>query len=171
MTIEMPEGFDAAGNGSLFAAPAVAVRTAPSLTEFAPPTGFNFSCDAMAWAPTADRARVSSNRYCLEQAIERFGRKTYTIEPMEIVYNPQNPEDENYVAYLKFKEDTTWEIFDRRGLPSKKPLEAGEYGVLRKVSVGLVDDVPITDAEGELLRARITFAVIDEVLRDVQIAA
>lgn len=167
----IPEGFSAAGKGSVFAAPAVADHSKPSVAEFAPPTGFNLSCDLMNWSYSIERSTVNQNRYCLAQAIQGAGRKEPSVNPITVVYNPQDPDDDNYVAYQNLKEGTKWVLFDRRGLDSRKSLAAAEVGDLIPVEVILVTREEIDDTEGALIRSTISFRVTGEIKQDVALVA
>ncbi|TDT31099.1 hypothetical protein [Naumannella halotolerans] len=167
----IPEGFSAAGNGSVFAAPAVADHSKPSVAEFAPPTGFNLSCDLMNWSYSIERSTVTQTRYCLAQTIQGAGRKEPSANPITVVYNPQDPDDENYVAYRNLKEGTKWVLFDRRGLDSRKSLAAAEVGDLIPVEVILVTREEIDDTEGALIRSTISFRVTGEIKQDVALVA
>lgn len=172
MTTYFPEGINAAGMGALFAAPAVANMAAPKLTEFASPTGFAFHCDNYAFAHTVEQGKTEEGRYCLTEAIESLGKAKHTLEPMEIVYNPQDPDDPNYVAYLKFKTGTSWRIADRRGLNARtSALAIGNVADLIPVKIGAIGRVPITTAEGEKLRAVINWAVTGPVEHDAVFVA
>lgn len=167
----LPEGLDAAGMGSVFIAPALADSSKPKLSEYASPTGFNISCDIFNWNPVPERSTIQQSRYCLAQSIEVAGRKTVSVDPVTIVYNPQDPDSENYVAYKEMKEGTQWFAFDRRGLPSKKELAVGEVGDIIPIEVILVRREAITDAEGESLRSTLVFRVFDEMKTDVEIVS
>ena len=172
MTTYFPEGINAAGMGALFAAPAVANMAAPKLTEYASPSGFAFHCDNYEFNHTVDQAKGEESRYCLAQTIESLGRAKHALDPMQIVYNPQDPNDPNYVAYLKFKEGTSWVVADRRGLASRtSALAIGQVTDLIPVKIGAVARVPITTAEGEKLRSIINWIVSGPVSHDVKFVA
>ena len=172
MTTYFPEGINAAGKGALFAAPAVANTSAPKLTEYASPTGFAFHCDNYGFAHTVEQGKVEENRYCLAEAIESLGAAKHSLEPMEIVYNPQNPIDPNYVAYLKFKPGTSWFIADRRGIDARGTgLALDQVVDIIPVKIGAIGRVAITSTEGEKIRAVINWAVNGPVMSDVKFVA
>lgn len=172
MTTYFPEGINAAGKGALFAAPAVANMATPKLTEYASPTGFAFHCDNYDFAHTVEQGKTEEGRYCLAQTVESMGRAKHSLEPMQIVYNPQNEIDPNYVAYLKFKEGTSWVIADRRGLDARtSALAIGQVADLIPVKIGAIGRVPITTAEGEKIRAIINWIVSGPVSHDVKFVA
>lgn len=172
MTTYFPEGINAAGKGGLYAAPAVVNMSAPKMTEFNSPTGFEFHCDNYQFNHTLDQGKTEETRYCLAQTIESMGRAKHSLEPMEIVYNPQNITDPNYVAYLKFKEGTSWVLADRRGLDARTvALAIGQIVDLIPVKIGAIGRVPITTAEGEKIRAVINWIVSGPVTSDVAMVA
>lgn len=166
----VPAGIAAAGRGSLFATVAVANPQAPKLSEFTGSNGFAIHCDLTTWAPTLDQPKIQKNRYCLEQAQERFGRKQWSIDPLTVVYNPQEPDSEDYQAYLKLVEGSTFWVADRRGKPSRAPLVVGDVADLLRIEIGGRDRVGIGDEDGQDLETRI-FVAVQEVVQDAVFVA
>lgn len=166
----IPEGIASAGLGSLFATAVVENPQAPKLTEFAPPTGFPIHCDIEAWNVSLDHPKVQKGRYCLPNTIERFGRKQWSSDPLVVLYNPQEPDSEDYQAYLKLVEKATFWVADRRGEPSRQPLAVGDVADLIKIEIGGRSRLPITTEDGEDLRSQIFLSVL-EVEQDVVFVA
>lgn len=168
---EFPDGIDAGGKGTVQFVPAIADVSAPTLAEIN--AGFPMQCAIYAWNMTGEQATRQELRYCSTQAIESLGQTQITIDPVEYVYDPQNPEETTgpYAHYGKLAEGTTWFVVDRRGLDQDEPFAAGQVVDVVKVTAGYRNRVAITpgDDAGKL-RVSQKFAVTSLVSQDVEIA-
>ena len=169
MTVYLPQGVRAKGMGALFFAPAVADMAAPKLTEFTGAGTFAAHCDLYAWSWNKNQSTITEDRYCLSEAIQAFGDATNEINPLEVLYDPQEPDSPNYQAYLNLKEGTSWFVFDRRGLPARSALVADAYGDVLHLEVGQVSRAEVSGTEGEKFRSTIPLIHIDPPRLDVQI--
>lgn len=169
VTTYLPEGLATAGTGQLWGAPALANPAAPTLTELTAADTFQLGCNTYNWNPTKEQATQEEARYCLGEPVQILGRVTNNIEPLTIVYDPQDPESTTYQAYLKLVEGTVWYIVDRRGKPANTPLAAGDVVDIYKVRVGTRSRLPITNEAGETHRTQVPLAIIEPPRYDVKI--
>ncbi|SDD40875.1 phage tail tube protein [Auraticoccus monumenti] len=167
-----PLGVSAPGKGSIIVAPATMTdRSAPTVTHFASPTGFAIHKDVVAWNPTPDVPMNPDNRYGDAEVVQEFGIPTWTIPDFTVVYDPQNPDSEEYQAYLKLQPGTVWEIFDRRGLPADLLVAVGQVGDLFQVEIGPVRRrEQITVDNVQKLRSTLFVRLTQRVLQDIALA-
>lgn len=171
MTLYLPEGIRARGNGALFVAPAVANITAPRVTEFTATGAFVAHCDTYNWNWGAEQGTEKEARYCLSENVQSFGDIDYSVDQMVVVYDPQDPQSENYAVYLNMKRGTKWYILDRRGLPASTALAATQIGDVIPVEVGFVSRQEITDEAGAKIRAIIPLIIPSPPAMDVTLVA
>ena len=172
MTVDyLPRGVKAKGMGALFVAPAVADMQAPTLTEFTDAGAFTAHCDLYSWNWRKPQEKIAEPRYCLTEDVQEFGDAKFEVDDLEVLYDPQQPDSENFVAYKNLKEGTTWFVFDRRGMPSREALKVGDIGDVLKVTVGATYRAPNDQSEGQKFRQIIPLAIIEKVAEDVAIVA
>lgn len=171
MTVGFPEGVLAQGNGGLWFVPSIADLALPKVTEVS--AGFVLSCAITTFSPTGDQGTSTDPRYCSTQQFEIPGRNTVSIDPLEYVYDPQEPDnDAEYKYYVELTEGRKGFAVNRLGLAYDLPLAASQYVNIYPVIVGAKNDVPIDpSAEGSKLKIRQKLFVSGPVKRDVALVA
>lgn len=90
MTVVFPTGVTAEGNVKATVAPAIAIKTAPTLAELT--AGIDISGFVMAgqFTPGTEQARGTNRRLGSKQTFQRLGRDTPSFENLQYVYSPQS---------------------------------------------------------------------------------
>src|SRR4051812_11956234 len=91
MTVAFPDGIDAQGNAALWFVPALVNPLLPKLSELT--AGANLSCAIDGFSAPSEQASTNDIRYCSTQQFETPGRVTTTIDPLNYVYDPQEPDN------------------------------------------------------------------------------
>lgn len=171
MTVVFPDGVLAQGNGGLWFVPSIANVLLPKVTEVA--AGFVLSCAISGFSPSGDQGTSTDPRYCSTQQFEIPGRNQVSIDPLEYVYDPQNPDDvDTYEYYVELTEGRKGFAVNRLGLPYDQVLAVGDFVNIYPVIVGAKNDVPIDPtAEGSKIKIRQKLFVSGPVQRDVALVA
>lgn len=164
----IPTGVKALGNHQLWFAPAIANPAAPTAAE----AEFPILCSmTSAFGATGEQATTEHWRACLAQAITELGPVSVSIEPLEYVYDPQDPESENYQAYAELTEDRTGFLIDRRGKASGEPLASGDVVDVYPVRLGYRNRVTNPVGEVQVFRVTQAVGVTGRVTQDAVVAA
>lgn len=167
--IVFPDGIAAQGNGAVWLFPAVANLNAPKLSEVT--AGIVVSCAISGFSPSGEQSSNPDPRYCSTQQYESPGRNAVTIEPIEYVYDPQNPDDdEMYAYYAELTEGRKMVLGNRLGLPFDQAAAVGQFLNLYTITCGAKNDVPIDPtSEGAKIKIRQKLFVSGPSKRDVAI--
>lgn len=172
MTIVVPDGVSAAGMEQVWYVPTIAAATGiPTVAEVT--AGFPIGCAMTAsFNPTGEQEKTEDLRLCLAEALEAFGRNKFTIDPLEYVYDPQDPTDTTmYEAYATLKQGVTGFLVDRRGVAGRDDIAAGEFVDVYPVTFGFQNRVPVDmGAGGQKFRVTQSVALSGAVLQDVAVA-
>ena len=164
----IPVGVEARGNEQLWFAPAIANTNAPTVSE----AEFPILCSmTTAFGATGEQATTERWRACSAQAMTALGAVSINVDALEYVYDPQEPESDNYQAYAELTEGRTGYLIDRRGKASGEPLAAGDVVDVYPVRLGFRNRV--TNPVGEDVEFRVSQAVgvTGRVIQDAVIAA
>ena len=171
MTLYVPEGIRARGAGAVYFAPAVANMAAPSVAEFSVTGAFAAHCNTENWGWRGEQNTEAKKLYCLAQNVQAFGDVSFTIDPMTVICDPQNPDHPDYTVYENVVTGSSWYALDRRGLLASVPLAVGQIVDVLPVSVGYVSHVDINDEEGALIRVTIPLIITSPPSRGVALVA
>lgn len=170
VTINDPTPLLAKGRDQVFIGPTVADETAPKVSEFTMPVGAQISCDLDGFEATVDQQMIEDAPWCLSYTIETPGPKKFAMAALEVLYDPQNPADPNYQAYLRLKEGTEHVLLHRRGLLNTDLLKAGDVVDVYNVKVGAASRVPATGDEQQKIRSRVVVTITKAPVYDVKVA-
>lgn len=171
MSTIYPEGIIAQGNGAVWAVPALANINAPKLTELT--AKILLSCGIRGFSPTGEQGSSTDPRYCSTQMFEVPGRYTPSIDPLEYVYDPQEPDNvAEYAYYTELTEGRSLFVINRLGLAYDLPPAAGQYVNVYPVVCGAKMDVPVDPgAEGTKIAVRQKLFISGPMVRDVALVA
>jgi len=147
-----PLGISARGNGALWYLPTVAnPDTGVTVAEFT--AGLNLSCAIAGFAPSSEQSTVTRTRYCSRAGYEIPGTVTTSIPAIEYVYDPQEPDSDEYEWYSVLAQGVTGYFANRLGMAFEDAVTAGQYVDLYQIQAGVQNRVAIDPtAEGDELR-------------------
>lgn len=163
MTVSFPLGISAKGNGAVWFLPAIAdVAAGPRVSEFA--AGINLSCAISGFAPTSEQGVVNRTRYCSRGTFEIPGTVTNTGPTLEYVYDPQDPESEEYEWFATLAQGTPGFLVNRLGIDFEDVVAAGQYVNIYPTQAGVQVPVAIDPgADGDELRISQRFFITGDV--------
>lgn len=164
MTVSYPLGISARGSGAVWFLPAISnLATGPTAAEFAP--GINLSCAITAFAPTSEQGVVNKTRYCSRGTFEVPGTVTNVGPTLEYVYDPQDPESEEYEWFATLQRGTTGYLVNRLGMDFEDAIAAAQIVNVYPCEAGVQVPVPIdSTAEGDELRISQRFFITGDVI-------
>lgn len=170
MTVSFPLGVSARGNGAVWFVPAIADIDAPKIAELN--AGINLSCAISGFAPTSEQGVVNKTRYCSRGTFEVPGTVTNTGPTLEYVYDPQDPESDEYEWFATLAQGTVGYLVNRLGLDFEANPAAGQYVNVYPTQAGVQVPVPIDPtADGDELRISQRFFITGDVAYSSKLAA
>lgn len=172
MTVTFPDGIDAQGNAALWFLPAIGnTTTGPTLAEFT--AGVNLSCAIDGFSAPSEQASTNDIRYCSTQQFETPGRVTTTIDPINYVYDPQDPDNATeYKHYSTLVAGLTGYLVNRLGVNVNTAPVAAQVVDLYPVTAGVQARMAIdASAEGSKIKVTQKFFVTGPVKYDVPVHA
>lgn len=119
---------------------------------------------------TTEVNRIRKGRACTTTPYYVRGEKQVNVERVQVVYNPQDLEDDISAAYAALVPETQWYMIDRRGVDGQTALAVGDIVDVVKVEV-LARNKPYSDEEGAEAVADILLTFIGEIEEDVAMVA
>lgn len=157
VSVYNPDGVATAGNSQIGLAPTVVDIDSPTVAELN--AGIVFECATEAFGSTTDVSTISRKKLCDRVATQRPGDRTYQVEPLEIVLDdPQGDEQE---LMDRFGIDDTIYLWHRPGLDHDEAIEAGQKVQVIRAIVSSVDLATITTEAGEEYRFVVNLAIQD----------
>ena len=170
MATPVPKGVMGAGALTVLFAPTVADIDAITVTEATAATVVDLSCLLTTAVELGmDHERVDTNRLCLENAIQNFGRVTFDPQPLITAYDPQAPESDVSKAYATLTSGLSGVLILRWGLKRDVAIAADQYYDAFEVTFGESSKVP--PEEGAELTASIPWTVSGDYAKDKQLVA
>ena len=170
MATPVPKGVMGAGALTVLFAPTVADIDAITVTEATAPTVVDLSCLLTEAVDLGmDHEKVDTNRLCLENAIQNFGRVTFDPQPLITAYDPQNPASDVSKAYTALTSGLSGVLILRWGLKRDVAIAADQYYDAFEVTFGESSKVP--PEEGAELTASIPWTVSGDYAKDEQFVA
>ena len=170
MTVAFPDGIDAQGNAALWFLPAIADPTSPTVSEFT--AGVNLSCAIDGFSAPSEQASTNDIRYCSTQQFETPGRVTTTIDPINYVFDPQEPDNAiEYKHYNTLVAGSRGFLVNRLGMDVNTAPLAGQYVDVYPVTAGVQARQAIDpSAEGAKIKVTQKFFVTGPVRYDALVA-
>lgn len=156
MTIITPEGVSTLGNESVWFIPAIANPVA-GITVAEATAGTPLQTAINAFVAQGEQGVTSDMRLSSVEEYENPGRNKVSIEPFEIVYDPQDLTNATtYKAYSVLPEGTSGFLVDRRGLPHATAWAVTQDVIIYPVKIGAHNEVPVeAGSEGNKFKVKI----------------
>lgn len=151
MTLVIPEGIETIGNLNVRIIPAIAaVATGITLAEWN--AGTDIQLSIRSFPVNGEQAVFEDIRLGTVDILEGLGRNRISIDPVQVVYDPQEPDNTTtYKAHSLLMAGGLIYIGERLGLPQTDAAAADQIvSFLHQVKVGQPNEVPVDPtADGE----------------------
>lgn len=145
-----PQPVTAAGNVRLWWVATLANPSSPTVTELA--AGCDLTYELYELRPVLDEEQFDDSPICGSSTSSGTGRTTLNLGLIEYDYNPQNPSDPLFRAYLMLPSGGTGWLVERRGLPAATAATAGQWVDVYPALAGSRSRIPIDGEDGAALR-------------------
>lgn len=117
MTVIIPEGVLTLGNEAVQWVPAIASPGIAAVTVAECTAGKPTQCVIKAFNPKVEQGATQDVRHCTTTKLETAGLKSYSIDPIEVIHDPQTPTSAtDYALYTAWKSQPSGFLVVRRGI-------------------------------------------------------
>lgn len=172
MTAVFPDGVSTLGNETVWWVPSIAnPATGVRLAELT--AGVKIQTAIRGFNPQGTQNSSQDVRLSTKELLENPGRNQVTIDPIEIVYDPQDPDNATkYKAYTSLVPGSSGFIVDRRGLDSEAAAAATQVVDIYTAKLGARNRVSVDPTQdGGKFTSTIKPFVSGPVYQDVAILA
>lgn len=117
-----------------------------------------------------DLPQIRKGRACTKEPIYVNGEKEVNVGSIQVVYDPQDLEDDLSVPYAELAPDTFWWRVERRGVQGQEDIAVGDIVDVHLVKV-THRNKPYSEEAGAEHVAEIFFAYQAEAAEDVAVVA
>ena len=155
MTLVIPEGIGTIGNINVRIVPAIAaIATGVTLAEWNAGTDIQLAIRNL--GVNGEQGTFEDIRLGTVDIMESLGRNRISIDPVQVVYDPQEPDNATtYKAHSLLMAGGTIFLAQRLGLPQTTAAAASQnLPYIYSVLVGVPNEVPVdpTDDGGKFMR-------------------